>query len=447
MLVVIGPGWLCPRLQDPNDHVRLEVAAALERNVRVIPVLVGGATMPEANSLPPDLAGLARRQPAEIHESRWKSAVGQLAVHLERLEAAKAAMNVGPAMSAEPEPAPAPPPAAEPPRGARSWWKRLLRRDTRTPRPRQAHRPNAGELAQKRALGLAEPAQAGRTGQVGDREDVVDCTVFAPTFAVPGETVFLQVFAHLVEQTDEARRLAREFDPEAERRAFKTLEAIVRRESILMFELQMERVAVADRVQSLVWQGRPASVQFEVGVPAGARPGAYVGAVTVSLDSVPIGHVKFKLAVVPPRRHGERSTEPVGDAAARYRNAFVSYSSEDRQAVLERVQMLRPLGIDFFQDLLDLDPGDRWERKLYLSIDQCDLFLLFWSRHAKASRWVRTETQYALKRKGDDDFAPPVIHPVILEGPPIPRPWPELAHMHFGDRLVYFMTGETRPEA
>jgi hypothetical protein len=196
---------------------------------------------------------------------------------------------------------------------------------------------------------------------------------------------------------------------------------------------------VKDRVGSLVWRGRPESVQFEVEVPQDPRLGAQIGTVTVSLDSVPIGHVKFKLALVPKHSRPERRTEPVGNHAKRYTTAFVSYSSKDRQAVLERVQMLKPVGIDYFQDLLDLDPGDRWERKLYLSIAECDLFLLFWSSEAKASRWVRREVQYALERKGGDDFARPEIRPVIIEGPPITPPWPEVAHLHFGDRLVYFM--------
>ena len=29
----------------------------------------------------------------------------------------------------------------------------------------------------------------------------------------------------------------------------------------------------------------------------------------------------------------------------------------------------------------------------------------------------------------------------MIEGPPIPPPWPELAHLHFGDPLVYIMAG------
>ena len=166
-----------------------------------------------------------------------------------------------------------------------------------------------------------------------------------------------------------------------------------------------------------------------------------VGTVTVALDSVPIGHVKFKLTVVTRDAKPGVHNEPVGDDAKRYTSAFVSYSAKDRQKVLERVQLLKALGIHYFQDLLDLDAGDRWERELYLRIDECDLFLLFWSSHAKASSWVRKEAQYAVDRKAGDDFAAPEIRPVIIEGPPIPPPWPELAHLHFGDSLVYLIAG------
>ena len=37
------------------------------------------------------------------------------------------------------------------------------------------------------------------------------------------------------------------------------------------------------------------------------------------------------------------------------------------------------------------------------------------------------------------EFALPEIGPVIIEGPPVPRPWKELADLHFSDRMIYFM--------
>ena len=58
-IVSIGPDWLSVadasgkrRLDDTEDFVRMEILAALERKIRVIPVLVGGARMPTKQDLP-----------------------------------------------------------------------------------------------------------------------------------------------------------------------------------------------------------------------------------------------------------------------------------------------------------------------------------------------------------------------------------------------------------
>ena len=73
LLALIGDQWLTVtdvngrrRLDDPDDFVRLEIQAALTRNVRIIPILVDGARMPRAEELPAGLAGLARRQALEL---------------------------------------------------------------------------------------------------------------------------------------------------------------------------------------------------------------------------------------------------------------------------------------------------------------------------------------------------------------------------------------------
>jgi hypothetical protein len=68
LIAVIGKRWLISsdeegrrRLDNPDDLVRLEIAAALKRNIRVIPVLVDGALMPRSSDLPDDLKLLVRR--------------------------------------------------------------------------------------------------------------------------------------------------------------------------------------------------------------------------------------------------------------------------------------------------------------------------------------------------------------------------------------------------
>src|SRR5215470_7940466 len=67
-IVAIGPRWLDAtdesgkrRLDDEEDFVRMEIVAALQRNVLVIPVLVDGARMPRKQDLPEPLAPLSRR--------------------------------------------------------------------------------------------------------------------------------------------------------------------------------------------------------------------------------------------------------------------------------------------------------------------------------------------------------------------------------------------------
>jgi hypothetical protein len=59
LVAVIGQRWLTitdehgqRRLDNPEDFVRLEIEAALTRGVRVIPVLVNGASMPRSADLP-----------------------------------------------------------------------------------------------------------------------------------------------------------------------------------------------------------------------------------------------------------------------------------------------------------------------------------------------------------------------------------------------------------
>jgi hypothetical protein len=86
LVAVIGPGWAeltdeCGRrrLAQPDDVVRLEVETALRRAVPVIPVLVDGARMPDAGSLPEGLAPLAFRNALEIRHESFRQDVARLA--------------------------------------------------------------------------------------------------------------------------------------------------------------------------------------------------------------------------------------------------------------------------------------------------------------------------------------------------------------------------------
>jgi hypothetical protein len=92
LIAVIGKNWLTApdaagqkRLEKPDDYVRTEIATALKRNIRVIPLLVQGAAMPSARDLPDDLAPLSRRNAFEIHDSSWRDDIQRLVTTLERV--------------------------------------------------------------------------------------------------------------------------------------------------------------------------------------------------------------------------------------------------------------------------------------------------------------------------------------------------------------------------
>lgn len=82
LLVIIGKRWLSAtdskgkrRLDDVNDFVRLETAAALSRDIPVVPVLVHDAVMPTEQELPDVLKDLAFRNGTELTHARWDSDV------------------------------------------------------------------------------------------------------------------------------------------------------------------------------------------------------------------------------------------------------------------------------------------------------------------------------------------------------------------------------------
>ena len=85
LIAVIGREWLGAsdgsgrrRLENPEDLVRLEIATALARNIRVIPVLVQDAREPLATELPDELKPLSRRNSLELSDTRFRADVERL---------------------------------------------------------------------------------------------------------------------------------------------------------------------------------------------------------------------------------------------------------------------------------------------------------------------------------------------------------------------------------
>lgn len=85
-LAVIGPRWLdargasgTRRLIEEHDFVRTEIETALERNIEVIPVLLGGAALPTREALPQSIRTLSDRHVLSIrHDPDFRGDMGKL---------------------------------------------------------------------------------------------------------------------------------------------------------------------------------------------------------------------------------------------------------------------------------------------------------------------------------------------------------------------------------
>lgn len=92
VLVMIGRGWTTMtdpqgnrRLDDPADHVRVEVATALTQGVPVIPILVQNASMPRAAELPEDIRDLAFYNGMKLAPEFWRAGVERPIKELDRV--------------------------------------------------------------------------------------------------------------------------------------------------------------------------------------------------------------------------------------------------------------------------------------------------------------------------------------------------------------------------
>jgi hypothetical protein len=203
-----------------------------------------------------------------------------------------------------------------------------------------------------------------------------------------------------------------------------------------VFELRRERFSLSlvgkpDARPSLAFVIEPLDGVFVTAPGAG---GSLPAKVLVSQDGVPIGEVRLVVALSASAAAAE--AKPVGEAV-RYHHAFASYASADRAKVLARVQALRVAGIHCFQDVLDLEPGQRWQQQLWRRTDEADVMFLFWSHNAKNSEWVAKEWQYGLENKGLD-----FIRPVIPQRKPFCDPPADLKALHFNDAVLHLIDDE-----
>ena len=297
--------------------------------------------------------------------------------------------------------------------------------------------PTARGEAPAPALPVADRSSAQPPGAPPPPPDAeaVDTAVFCPPAVARNSDFMVQVFLYPPDDIAAVESEARQADDAARLRGRFSLPLDLPRGTRVDLHLEMPGLTIAEPDAVLTWRGRQTVAQFEVGV-AGEVPGEKViGALRIAVAGMPKSTLRFQVALL-----AAGAARPDAHAceidARSFRRAFVSYASQDRGEVLRRVQAFHIAGLSVFQDILDLEPGERWEKQLYREIDDCDVFLLFWSQAAADSEWVGKEIDYALARKHGNDDRPPAIQPVPIEGPPIPPPPKKLSGLHFNDALL-----------
>jgi hypothetical protein len=181
-------------------------------------------------------------------------------------------------------------------------------------------------------------------------------------------------------------------------------------------------------VREFVWDGAKSIIDFDVEVSPQAPESTIVAKFDLSIDEILVATLRMDLQIASQKSSNE-ITKVVNICPAE--TAFASYSSKDRQRVLDRVDAIKICGIDVFLDCLSINPGEKWKNRLEREINSRDIFILFWSKNAQDSKEVSWEWHTALKDKGAESIQVQPLQPTFEAPPP-----EELKGLHFGSACM-----------
>lgn len=288
--------------------------------------------------------------------------------------------------------------------------------------------PSRGELQPQ------SPAPAAPAHPLPDRAaelQPVQLGASAPRQAKPGGEFTARFVAYEKALEQEVRALLTKLAPAAET-VLGIQECRWKAGTLVTVRLSGRGLTSDPPEQPFTWNGGRSLLDFDVTVAEDAEQGLIPLKFDVLIEGIVVARLRLELEITARPKKKGHATATVEPA----RTAFASYSSADRERVLDRVAAVRiAAGLDIFLDCLDLRPGEQWKPELDDEIRKRDIFLLFWSEHAKESEWVAWEWRTALQDKGKENMQ---IHP--LE--PDIKPPEELADLHFGDVYMWVRRGQ-----
>jgi hypothetical protein len=390
------------------------VARASDMQVPVLPVLIDGGILPESTELPVGVKGLSDLQPVIIPRQGDGAGLQQL---MDRIEVLVSESTEPLLDHSRPEATAIPPAEPKTRSGFKDacihWLKRIGRRFS-APGTTKASQPpvERGGLGDREDIGLTD---------VDGIQDVL-LGASAPAALRPGDECTIRFAAYLEKEEAEMEQILHHLSPRSSSHL-----GIKRCRwqpgTHVTVHLYGRWLEVEDSLQSFVWDGARILLDFDARVSSVADKGVTIVKFDVFIEGIRVAKLRMDLPI----------TDAVSDEMPRMvkarsvRSLFASYSSKDRQRVLDRIASIRiSAGFDIFMDCLSIRPGEEWKPRIAMEIRSRDQFLLFWSHHAAESEWVSWEWKTALVEKGRQGMQ---IHP--LENNALPPA--ELADLHFGD--------------
>ena len=224
--------------------------------------------------------------------------------------------------------------------------------------------------------------------------DDVYSSIFAPAEVKLKSHMTVQVYLHLLEETEKVKGLAREPDRNAERRDYIPLQCKLKNgdKVDVLLNIYGETLLMSDK-KVVVWQGSFNKCSFDYYVPKDIDEEELSCVALLSVNGTPVGEMRFITKIV---EHPRQLNPEI--IAHKYNKVFVSYSHQDESKVKFLHKGLELGNVPHFFDREYLKEGDVFPKVIEDYINSADLFILCWSKNAAESDYVQKERRQALER-------------------------------------------------
>ena len=223
----------------------------------------------------------------------------------------------------------------------------------------------------------------------------ISASAFAPSEIVRGDDMMIQVYVYEDKEHDNIVISASNADEGATERDCIPLNLNLRCGDKVKIQLNILHCSKLTELKTFIWQGRTAKSYFNVTLPTNFDNKKCFVEIVMSVNDVPLGELSFTTKVVDAYSFEKVVTDVF---PKQYKKVFMSYAHQDIEKVRPYAHAYKVEGREYFFDRDSLIIGDVYEEKILANINTSDLFLLFWSKHAAVSDYVKKEFMAALKR-------------------------------------------------